>query len=67
MAAAVAVAGLAAMTTQAASRAILAEQPRCYWIGPPLADYQRELLNRDFLDCTFHECRATLHQSPDSG
>ena len=66
LAAAVAVAGLAALTIPAA-RAIVVEQPRCYWIGPPLADYQRELLNQSFLDCTAHECRATLHQSLDSG
>ncbi len=67
MAATVAFAGLAALTIRTAARAVLAEQPRCYWISPPLADYQRELLNQSYLDCTYHECRATLHQSADSG
>jgi len=67
MAAAVGVAGLAALAMPSAAHAIRVEQPRCYWIQPPLADYQRRLLNQSLLDCTAHACRATLRHNLESG
>jgi hypothetical protein len=67
MAAALVLAALGTRAAQAASRAVLAEQPRCYWIGPPLTHFEPLLLQRGFLDCSLQQCQLTVHQTADAG
>ena len=67
MAAALAVAALGALAGQAVARAVMAEQPRCYWIGPPLTQLKPMLLKRGVLDCSLSQCQFTVRETREAG
>jgi hypothetical protein len=67
MVAGLALAALGALAAQAASRTVLVERPRCYWIGPPLTRVNPLLLQRGVLNCALQQCQVTLHQTAEAG
>jgi hypothetical protein len=44
-----------------------AEQPRCYWLKPPLTSVERALLSSSFVDCIFDTCRVTVSSTSVTG
>ena len=59
--------GIASLAAPTVAHAHPPALPRCYWIAPPLSQYEPALLNSGPLDCRLAECRLSLRPTPQAG